>query len=170
MTWFDLIVIAIMGLSILLAFIQGIMREMTVLLALALAAVLAWYSHGVFANILGLEKQLSILIVLAALFGCLFVILLVIMNLLLGRAVSIKPGRIDRILGGLFGFIRGYFLIGLAYLALLFLFDADHMPPTIANSLTQGFARSAAGILEDMGLENTGSEVETKPQTKRESA
>lgn len=152
MTWFDLLIISITGLSILLAWVQGIMRELTVLIALAAGAWMAWISHGALAGLIGLDKELYKLILLSIEFIVIFLIALIFLNIMLGKLVSHRPGRIDRIAGGLFGLARGWFLAGLFYLALLFLFEADRMPDGVTGALTHSYAKWAGETLQGMGL------------------
>jgi membrane protein required for colicin V production len=114
MTLFDLVVIVIVGLSVLLSLIRGLVREV-----LALAA---WVVAFLAANVLAAEvghwmpealpsEELRLL----AGFVCVFVVVLVAMSvlaMLVSRLVkSAGLGVEDRLLGAVFGLARGLMVV-----------------------------------------------------------
>lgn len=170
MTWFDLIVILIMGLSILFAAFRGISREMTTITALGLAAFLAFWLAGPIASVTGLGNSLMTnMLLITMLFASFFLAISIGISLLLSRLLGKTPGRIDRSIGGVLGFLRGWMIVGLGFLALDYYFEADRRPDALDGSLTSGFARSAAEILENLGLE-TGTETASRPATDKHHA
>ena len=158
MTWFDLIVLGLMALSILFATLRGFSREVTTLVALAIGAVAAIWLSGPVGGFIGAASSLmKNMMVIVALFVVFFFASLIGLNMAVRHLISHQPGRIDRAIGAVFGFLRGWLLVGLGYLALDYYFEADRRPEGITNAATLGFARTAADLLESMGLETVSS-------------
>lgn len=158
MTWFDLIVLGILGLSVLFAALRGFAREMTTLAALAIGIAAAWYLAAPIGVLFGAQSTMTIVILFVLMFAIGFVAGLIILNIAVGRFIGHKPGVADRVLGVVFGFARGYLLVGLGFLALAYYFDEDRMPDALTGALTYEFAAGAGAMLENIGLENvTGS-------------
>ncbi len=119
MTAFDFVVIAILALSILLAFWRGIIREVIGLLAWVAAFVLAFmYAGALAAAFARADWNPAVLQVLA--FAAIFVGVLVVgavVGSLLARAVQAVGLRVvDRGLGALFGLARGLAVVLLGVL------------------------------------------------------
>ncbi len=156
MTWFDLIVFLTMGSSILLAAYRGVSQEITTLLALVAAAFLAFWLAGPLGKLSGLNANMltnmSLIIFLFALF---FILSTAIMNMMVGKFLGTSRSKIDRLIGGLFGFIRGWVIIGLAFLALQYYFEPGQRPEALSTSISSEFAEAGANILEGLGLRTT---------------
>ncbi len=109
MTWFDYVVIAILGLSVLLAVIRGAVREITALAGWAAALILS----GLFAQELAQWLPASLSQVLRAIIAYLIIFLGVLLlsgvtGLLLAKLFRAAGlGLADRALGALFGLLRG---------------------------------------------------------------
>lgn len=109
MTWFDYVVIAILGLSVLLAVIRGAVREITALAGWAAALILS----GLFAQELAQWLPASLSQVLRAIIAYLVIFLGVLLlsgvtGLLLAKLFRAAGlGLADRALGALFGLLRG---------------------------------------------------------------
>jgi len=160
MTWFDLIVLAILGLSILFATIRGFSREMTTLVALAVGILAAYYLAPPLGELFGSGSTMTAIILYLVMLAVFFIASLVLLNILVSRFIAEKPGRIDRVLGVGFGFIRGYILVGLLFLALDYYFEDDRQPAAITDAVTHGVAASAGELLENMGLESVTTTAE----------
>jgi membrane protein required for colicin V production len=114
MTLFDLAVIAIIGLSVLLSVIRGLVREV---LALAAWAV-AFFAANVLATQVSQWMPQALeseeLRLLAA-FGCVFIAVLILMSLLAMLASKLVKdaglGVEDRLLGVAFGLARGLLVV-----------------------------------------------------------
>jgi membrane protein required for colicin V production len=119
MTWVDYAVIAIVGISILLSVIHGLVREILALAAWVVAFVVAqMYAAGA-ASLLPTALTTQSLRLFAG-FVAVFLAVLVIMTLL-ATAVSrlIKTaglGFADRALGAVFGLVRGMAIVMIAVL------------------------------------------------------
>ena len=114
MTLFDLAVIAIVGLSVLLSVIRGLVREV-----LALAAwVVAFFAANLLAGTVARQLPESLPseeIRLLAGFLCVFLGVLIAMSLLAMLASKLVKsaglGLEDRLLGGVFGLARGLLVV-----------------------------------------------------------
>jgi len=113
MTWFDYVVIAILGLSVLLAVFRGVVREITALAGWAAALVLS----GLFAQDLAQWLPASLSHMLRAVIAYLIIFLGALLlsgliGLLLARLFRAAGlGLTDRALGALFGLLRGVVIV-----------------------------------------------------------
>jgi len=110
MTVFDLVVIAVIALSALIAFVRGVVRELVAITAWIVGFVAAMRYSGMVAGLFaGLDVSPSARHVLA------FVLILVIVLIVGAFAAWIMKsavhavglGFVDRLLGGMFGLARG---------------------------------------------------------------
>ena len=151
MMWFDLIVVLIMGSSLLLAAYRGFSQEMTTLGSLAVAGFLSFWLAAPLGNILGISNSILLFgLLIILLFVVLFLLITGGLNIGIGHFIGESRGKIDRILGGIFGFVRGWLIVGLAFMAMNYY--ADETP---SRSLTTGFAETGANILQSLGLKTT---------------
>jgi len=114
MTVFDYAVLTVVGLSVLLSVIRGLVREVLALLAWVVAFVAASLFGGKLAALLPAGIPSEELRLLAAFIGIFFVVLLmmgllavVISRLVKSAGLSVE----DRILGGMFGLARGLVIV-----------------------------------------------------------
>jgi len=118
MTWFDYGVLTVLGLSLLLGAIHGLMREVVSLAGWIAAFVLATAFSGIVA--VQLPDSLGPLLSGLLSFLLIFVVVLLVSGMvglvlsLLVRAVGL--GFLDRLLGAAFGVVRG---VAIALLAVL---------------------------------------------------
>ncbi len=114
MTWFDLTVCAIVGLSLLLGLVRGVVRELlglvawvaALLLARALApAAAAWLPVAVRPEVLRLGIAFVAVMVLA------LVVLAVITMLVSALIKAAGLSLADRVLGAVFGVVRGLLIV-----------------------------------------------------------
>ena len=154
MTLFDLFVLAVMAASVLFGAARGLTREVITLVALfggiVVVALLARPLGGVFG-----DGIVAVAVVLFVLFAVGFVAFHVALEMIARRLIGADPKRPDRLLGGLLGALRGWFVVGLTFLAATYYFEAAALPDTLANAWTRGFASSGARILDAMGIEGT---------------
>lgn len=110
MTLLDYVVLAIIGFSVLLSIIRGLVREILALAAWAIAFIMAWLFGGQLAAVMPEEipgEELRLLAGFAALF---FIVLLVMSLVAMGVSQLVKSAGLsaeDRLLGALFGLARG---------------------------------------------------------------
>ena len=119
MTWIDYAVIAIIGLSILLSIIHGLVREILSLASWIVAFVVAQMFATDIAPLLPAALANPSLRLLAG-FMCVFLAVLVTMTLLAlalsGLVKTAGLGFADRALGGVFGLVRGLAIVMIAVL------------------------------------------------------
>jgi len=113
MTWFDYAVLAIVGLSVLLAVLRGVVREIAALAGWAAALILS----GLFAQELAQWLPIALSAVLKVVIAYLVIFLGVLLvsglsGLLLARLFRAAGlGFADRAVGALFGLVRGALIV-----------------------------------------------------------
>ncbi len=147
MTWVDLVVLAVLAVSALLAFMRGFVREV-----LGLAA---WVG-AIFAGVWALPRvrpQFQTWFgtspwVDPAAFGVVFVISLIILMLIsrwISALVRASPiGGLDRTLGLVFGLARGAALVILAYIIGQWVVHIDRWPDAVLEARTLPLAYHGA--------------------------
>ena len=162
MTQFDLLVLALLGVSAAVGFLRGAVREIAALLALVVAAGLAVFGLPVFGPIFRgfihpgwLGTLASIVIV--------FVVAFVALRLIgagVARAVqSTALGFLDRSLGLLIGLGRGLVVLGALYLMFNAATPQDLRPKWITGARTWPLATSMGRLLDELapkGLDVAG--------------
>jgi membrane protein required for colicin V production len=136
----DILVIAVILISAVLAFIRGITREMLSLGTWLLAIFLAFtqfdkvtpYLEEKVANPM-IRDFLGGLII----FGAVLVILLPIGFYLRGFVKGEQVTAIDRSLGFVFGALRGYALMAILYLVVMLAMPEDKQPPWLQEANTK---------------------------------
>ncbi|MEL7488753.1 MAG: CvpA family protein [Pseudomonadota bacterium] len=152
MTWFDLLLIGVLVVSIGFAVIRGAIREFATLLALGLAAGVAYLLFSPLLGLLGLKGSFFGMVALAgALFAIAFVIIYTGFHIAL-KQVRLDPTmrRVDLIGGGVFGLARGLALIGLGFLGYAYYLDADKRPDAVNGAALLPVAQAAAGFFESL--------------------
>ena len=148
---FDLIVFGVLGLSALLSFFRGFVREVLSLGAWVGASVITLYtfpdvakwvepkvgSEGIAAGIATLGTFMTALITIS------------LFNRLLLRLFKSgsEIGLLDNGLGLIFGVARGALLIALAYYSMSLVMDKDDYPPWMKGSMTQPYVEKAAATI-----------------------
>ncbi len=119
MTWFDYAVIAIVGISILLSVVHGLVRELLSLASWVAAFVLAQMFAADVATLLPAALAHPSARLLAG-FLCVFLAVLILMTLLAiavsGLIRTAGLGLADRALGAVFGLARGLAIVMIAVL------------------------------------------------------
>ncbi|MGA0025558.1 MAG: CvpA family protein [Burkholderiales bacterium] len=114
MTVLDYAVLAIIGFSIVLSIIRGLVREVLALAAWALAFVAAWLFGGEVAVLMPAEIPSTELRVLAGFAATFFAVLLAMSLIAMAVSQVVKSAGLsveDRMLGGVFGLLRGYAIV-----------------------------------------------------------
>ncbi len=152
---FDLLVLTVVGLSTVFAALRGGLRELSTLLALAIAGGLTLL---LIEPILGITGQAGsffgtaiIAVVLIAIF---FVLAHIVLHLGLKRMQLEGNAKLyDRISGGTFGLFRGLVLIGLGYLGYTYYLDESRHPEEVKNAFTRPVAAGMAHWFESFAPE-----------------
>ena len=157
MTWFDLIILAVLGASTGFAVVRGALRELGTLLALGGAAAAGWFLAKPALSLVGAgDSFLTVAAVggVIALLGFAGFYWLVHVAL---RRLPLKGAsqRGDRIAGGVFGFVRGLALVGLGFLAYSYYLDEARRPVAVSRALTLPLAHAAASFFESLAPAST---------------
>lgn len=136
-TFLDLILLAVMLVSALLAMIRGFMREILSIAAWAAAAVATIY---LYARLLPYSKQYfnNDLVASAAVIGGVFLGTLLIVTVITVRVSDMildsRIGALDRTLGFLFGLARGLIIVVVAFLFFDWLVPQKSQPDWVRNA------------------------------------
>ena len=150
MTSADLIIIAILALSALLAFMRGFVREVLSIGAWVGAALATIYGFPIAQPYARKYIEVALFADIAA--GvAIFIVALIVLTVLshaLSRNVrSSALGAVDRSLGLLFGLVRGAVLVCLAYLVMAWAIPQEDRPVWVAEARTLPLVQQGAGLL-----------------------
>ena len=147
MNWLDVVVLAILAVSVALSFRKGLTREVVGLASVVLAILLAIWFYGAAGSLLAPYLSSR---ALANFAGFLLVFGGV---LLLGHLVSYVVGRFlkvtglsifDRLLGACFGALRGLLIAVALIMAIMAFSQGDQPPSSVVNSRTAPYVVDAA--------------------------
>lgn len=154
MNWVDLVVLAVIVLSGLLAFMRGLVREVLGVAAWVGAAIIA-SPYGVFPVFQPWARQQfsdpSTADIVA--FGVVFIVALVVLWLLAGVLGNLVRGSVlgglDRTLGLVFGLARGAVLVAAAYVLAAIVLPPEQWPVPVQEARALPLAyRGAAWLAE----------------------
>lgn len=143
----DLIIIALLGLSILIGVLRGATREVLGIAGWVGALAIVFYGLPLFRP-LGRHYIHNPMISDAVVAGLLFILSLAVF-ILISRTISTKVkgsllGGLDRSLGLIFGFLRGILVLCIIYLAMGFFYPPGEMPEAVKNAkFTPWFSEGA---------------------------
>ncbi|HXI88151.1 MAG TPA: CvpA family protein [Parvularculaceae bacterium] len=157
MTWFDLAVFAVIALSVVFAVIRGALREAGTLIALCAAGLLAWLLTAPLQGLLGASGSfmataaITGILAIAGFAGSYFAL-----HIVLERVdLSARAARADRLAGGVFGFVRGFILVGLGFVAYSYYLGEEKRPPAVTKAMTLPAVEAVAGIFERLAPAST---------------
>jgi membrane protein required for colicin V production len=143
---FDFLVLLVVGLSTAFAALRGGLRELSTLIALAIAGGMTFLLAEPILNATGQAGSFfGAIIIIAILVAAFFIIAHI--GLHLGLKQMPLEGRAklaDRMIGGGFGLLRGLVLIGLGYLGYSYYLDEAQQPDSVRNAITQPVAAGMA--------------------------
>lgn len=161
-TLFDLIVVAVILFSALLAMVRGFSREILSLVAWALSAFIAYLAYPYllpFVQNLLNEPKLAI----PGAFAIIFIVALLILSLVTSRIadyiIDSRAGVLDRSLGFVFGLARGILILAVAVAFWNWLVGDAQSPDWIRNAKSKPVLDILADKLES--LLPGGEEIET---------
>lgn len=165
---FDLLFVAVVGLSTAFAVLRGGLRELSTLLALAIAGG---------ATLLFIDPALALTGQAGSFFGTAVIAAILVAVFFIGAHIGLHLGlkRIplegraalaNRIGGGVFGFLRGLVLIGLGYLGYTYYLDEAKQPDEIKTAMTRPIAAGMASWFESFTPETSDLDapVRTSPE------
>lgn len=156
LTYLDAGLIAISLLSALLAMYRGFTREILSIISWVVAALSLGYFiffqkqvAADFASQIGTNTQIAQI----AIGAIIFLIVLVVVHLITSRIsdsiLDSRVGMFDRILGFVFGLVRGFLLVVIPYIGIfgLYLTDYPDKTPWIKNSISRPYIESTGNAL-----------------------
>src|SRR5438309_1304800 len=136
-TLLDVILIAVMLVSAILAMIRGFMREVLSIAAWVVAAVATLYAYS---KVLPYARSYfnNDIIAAAAVIGGTFLLTLLVVSVITVRfsdmVLDSRVGALDRTLGFLFGLARGLIIVVVAFLFFAWLVPPRTQPSWVANA------------------------------------
>lgn len=153
MTGFDILVLIVVGISALLAFARGFVREFLSMIALVLAVLAAIWGLPVFGEaVRGMVQPNWIANTVTVV--SLFLLVYVAVRVLTGRIHewihdSEPLGILDRSAGILFGVARGFILVATVILGLTSVVKTEKLPKTISDAQFYPFLVITADALKN---------------------
>lgn len=151
---FDVSVIAIVGLSTLIAFFRGFVKEVLSLGAWIGAAFITIYTFPHVAVLLKPYMQNEGIASGAAALGTYItaIIILSIINSIIFKFIKegSEVGMLDNMLGLAFGMLRGAFIVSLGFLLISLIFDKKHYPEWIKSAQTKEYVEKGAEMLSSI--------------------
>jgi membrane protein required for colicin V production len=152
-TLLDIILLAIMLVSALLAMVRGFMREVLSIASWGAAALLTVYAYP---RLLPMAKQYinhdiaAAVVVIAGVFLGTLLIVSVITIKISDMILDSRVGALDRTLGFLFGLGRGLLIVVVAFLFFAWLVPADKQPEWVRNAKSRVVLQSTGQALMSM--------------------
>ena len=169
---FDLLVLLVVGLSTAFAALRGGLRELSTLIALAVAGGMAYLLAGPILNATGQSGSFFGTIIIASiLVAIFFVVAHVGLHIGLKRIPLEGNAKLaDRAIGGSFGLLRGLVLIGLGYLGYSYYLDEARQPDSVKHAITQPVAAGMAEWFQSFTpdeayIDNGGTQQEPSSDT-----
>lgn len=154
LTLFDLIAALILGVSTLVGFFRGALREVATVVAFVAAVAIAIFAlrfTGHLARAVIHPAWAATAAALAIVFLAAYIALRVLAGTLMRGVHRITAlGTVDRIVGAGFGLLRGLVVLGVIYLALALAPSPTGTPSWIANARLYPLAKMSADTLKLM--------------------
>jgi len=151
LTLFDIIALAVLGVSALVGVVRGALREITTVVAFiaaSFAAVFALRFVGPMARAALHPAWLGNTAALLIVFLVVYVVLRIIgASLVRGLHRTSALGALDRMVGGGLGLLRGLILLGLAYMAIHLAPPASGLPSWITDAKLYPVAAKCAEVI-----------------------
>jgi membrane protein required for colicin V production len=155
--WLDVLLILVMLISAFLAWNRGLTHEMLAMIGWALAALVALFVYQLYRErvraLIGSQIVADLLLIIGV-----FLIMLLVFQLVFGRLFPDYPlpgpaGPLDRILGFVFGLIRGLLLVVIIYEVTVALTPKETLPRWVTEArslpLIERTGRAILSVLPD---------------------
>jgi membrane protein required for colicin V production len=150
LTAFDLAALAVIGLSVLVGFGRGVIRETLTIVTWLGAGVIAFYAFP-YARELARRTIETEWMADAAALCVVFLVPLIALKVATAAAVDHIPdgalGTMDRFAGAAFGAVRGAVLVSAAYLGLTILVAPEDHPEWVKHALILPYVKDGAVLL-----------------------
>ena len=137
LTWLDILLIGIMLVSGLLAMMRGFLREALAVLAWIGALVATWVMYPILKQPVRDKidpDYLADILVIAGVFIFVLVVISIITMRFSDVVLESRVGALDRTLGFLFGLLRGFVLVVIAYLFFAWLVSPAQRPQWVQTA------------------------------------
>ena len=149
-TAFDIAAVAVFGLSVLVAFLRGFLRETLTIVTWVGAGVAAYFAFP-YARELARRTIETEWLADAAALAVVFVVPLIGLKVAAALAADHIPGgmlgTVDRLAGLAFGAARGAVVVCAAYLGLVVLIAPEEQPEWVRNALILPYVQDGAALL-----------------------
>ena len=165
LTALDILVVVLVGAGVVFGFLRGFVAEILSLFAWILAVLALSYFHAPVSNALqGPVGSGAWLVAFILVFGLVFVLGKLASRRLGGRVRRSVVGPLDRLLGALFGALKGLIAATLLFLALNFVFDlmwgrAAPRPLWMSDSRSYPLLEASGGAISDLVEAQRGPEA-----------
>jgi membrane protein required for colicin V production len=150
LTAFDVAAILVVGLSVLVAFFRGAIRELLTIGTWVGAGVIAFYGFP-YARELARRTMETEWLADAAALCVVFVVPLIGLKVAAAVLTEHLPGgsveSVDRVAGAAFGIARGALVVCVAYLGLTILIAPEDHPDWVKNALILPYVKNGAALL-----------------------
>ena len=171
LTYLDAALIAVALISGLLAMYRGLTRELLSIVSWAVAALAVLYfvlNYKKLAEDLAAQMGTQVAIAQIAIGAVIFLIVLIVVHLITSRIsdaiLDSSIGMVDRILGFLFGAVRGFILVVIPYMFYeSFIPDPANQQPWVRDSASLPYIKSAGNTIRSV-LETHMPSSLTNPQ------
>jgi membrane protein required for colicin V production len=171
LTYLDAALIAVALISGLLAMYRGLTRELLSIVSWAVAALAVLYfvlNYKKLAEDLAAQMGTQVAIAQIAIGAVIFLIVLIVVHLITSRIsdaiLDSSIGMVDRILGFLFGVVRGFILVVIPYMFYeSFIPDPANQQPWVRDSASLPYIKSAGNTIRSV-LETHMPSSLTNPQ------
>ncbi len=153
MNWVDLLVLGVAGISALIGFARGLVREVLGIgawLGAALIAVLAFPLASAKARTMIADPAIADGVAVAVVFLASLILLSLLASFVGGVVRNSALGGLDRTLGLVFGLARGAALIIVAYIVLGLIEAPSAWPPVVVAARVLPFAYDGAAWVVEM--------------------
>jgi membrane protein required for colicin V production len=171
LTAFDLAALAVIGLSVLIGFLRGMIKEALTIATWVGAGVIAFFTFP-YARELARRTIETEWLADAAALCIVFVVPLIALKVAAEVVADHIPGgtlgSVDRIVGAAFGAARGAVIVSIAYLALAILVAPEDHPDWVKEALILPYVKDGAALLtrlmpQDFAVGGLGARMRVPP-------
>ncbi len=183
----DIIVLAALLVSAIIAFLRGFIREALTILGVVGGIAASYFAGPLFSPLINgwlgsgeNEEPQKIFGIIphdmladAIAYGSIFIIVVIVLSiasyLLSGWAKAVGLGAVDRMLGVLFGMVRGVVILALLYLPVPVLFDQETREGWFEGSKTHFYVEASSGWMAKFLPETLKEDTEKQAKKTAES-
>lgn len=146
LTLFDAIVVVVVLISALLAMVRGLVREVLSITSWVIAGIAAYFLHAPLLNLIYpspiADQTIATIIAVAAVFVIVLIIATYLTMKIADFVIDSRIGAVDRLMGFVFGTLRGLLLVVIAFVFFTWLVPAPQQPLWISNAQTHPMLES----------------------------